>query len=420
MAGESDLERKIETARLAVQNASAWVSGTVKLSSQNLHMFYLNKANDAHFLNLSTATSTQLDVLTAACDAATFGRADEDVLDESYRKARKMDTEKFSSKFSLEASHILPTVLPRLLVGFGKNDGREVEAELYKLNIYGEGGFFRAHKDTPRSSKMFGSLVVVFPTPHTGGHLVLRKNGEEFTFKSDQLPSSRDEIAYIAFFSDVEHEVLPVTSGHRITLTYNLYHADSDKSTKTSRLNLDNHDITPLKNALSDLVNDPKFMPNGGYIGFGLRYDYPVVPNKTRFSEFLDLLKGEDLMVQKACEALGLEVSIRGALDEANSYERTHQALVDHAVDLSARSQVDVEEGDGSWAVIINGAERVAQVGPGAGDWNLKEDKDREHVLWVTPLEEDGGYKMDYIAYGNQAELEYRYVRPCLVAKLRR
>ena len=25
------------------------------------------------------------------------------------------------------------------------------------------------------------------------------------------------------FFSDVEHEVLPVTQGHRITLTYNLY-----------------------------------------------------------------------------------------------------------------------------------------------------------------------------------------------------
>src|SRR6202042_3226946 len=28
-------------------------------------------------------------------------------------------------------------------------------------------------------------------------------------------------IAYIAFYSDVEHEVLKVTSGHRATITYN-------------------------------------------------------------------------------------------------------------------------------------------------------------------------------------------------------
>jgi hypothetical protein len=30
-------------------------------------------------------------------------------------------------------------------------------------------------------------------------------------------------IAYITFFSDVEHEVSEVTSGHRVTITYNLY-----------------------------------------------------------------------------------------------------------------------------------------------------------------------------------------------------
>jgi hypothetical protein len=27
----------------------------------------------------------------------------------------------------------------------------------------------------------------------------------------------------VAFFGDIEHEIAPVTSGHRITLTYNLY-----------------------------------------------------------------------------------------------------------------------------------------------------------------------------------------------------
>jgi hypothetical protein len=31
------------------------------------------------------------------------------------------------------------------------------------------------------------------------------------------------DIQWAAFYSDCEHEVLEVTSGHRITLTYNLY-----------------------------------------------------------------------------------------------------------------------------------------------------------------------------------------------------
>ena len=66
---------------------------------------------------------------------------------------------------------------------------------------------------------MIGSLVVVFPTPHEGGSLVLRHRGMEDTvdsgalLKDTQVPS----IAYAAFFSDVEHEVTPITSGYRIT-----------------------------------------------------------------------------------------------------------------------------------------------------------------------------------------------------------
>lgn len=49
-----------------------------------------------------------------------------------------------------------------------------VRAELYKLNIMTAGGFFKAHKDTPRgdAATCFGTLVVVLPVPFTGGELV--------------------------------------------------------------------------------------------------------------------------------------------------------------------------------------------------------------------------------------------------------
>ena len=89
------------------------------------------------FLDLCSATREALDHLASSCEPATFGLANKDVFDESYRKAGKMDTERFASKFNLETSRILPTVIPQLLVGLRKNADRVVEAELYKLNVYG-------------------------------------------------------------------------------------------------------------------------------------------------------------------------------------------------------------------------------------------------------------------------------------------
>jgi hypothetical protein len=69
---------------------------------------------------------------------------------------------------------------------------------------------------------MFGSLVIVFPTPHEGGALHLRHRGNEWIFDSGQAladSTSQPSIGYVAFFSDIEHEIAPVTSGHRVTLT---------------------------------------------------------------------------------------------------------------------------------------------------------------------------------------------------------
>jgi hypothetical protein len=52
-----------------------------------------------------------------------------------------------------------------------------------RLTCYtGEGSLFKAHVDTPRGEKMFGSLVIVLPTPHECGALVFRHHGQEWTF----------------------------------------------------------------------------------------------------------------------------------------------------------------------------------------------------------------------------------------------
>lgn len=68
-----------------------------------------------------------------SCEAATFGVDQKDVLDESYRKAGKMDVSNFASNFSLARTGIMEHVRSQLLEG-----DAQVQVELYKLNVYGK------------------------------------------------------------------------------------------------------------------------------------------------------------------------------------------------------------------------------------------------------------------------------------------
>ncbi|KAF8635477.1 hypothetical protein AX14_010508 [Amanita brunnescens Koide BX004] len=113
-----------------------------------------------------------------------------------------------------------------------------MRAELYNLNVYGEKSFFKAHIDTPHGARMFGSLVVFFPTTYEGGSLVMRPKGEEWSFDAAKALAGCKEdshVAYVALYSDVEHEVSTVTSGYRVTVTYNLYFDDNFPASMSQR-----------------------------------------------------------------------------------------------------------------------------------------------------------------------------------------
>ena len=64
-------------------------------------------------------------------------------------------------------------------------------------------------------------MVICLPCPHEGGQLRIAHQGQETIF--DWSQEEADKIQWAAFYSDCEHEVLEVKSGHRITLSYNLY-----------------------------------------------------------------------------------------------------------------------------------------------------------------------------------------------------
>ena len=73
--------------------------------------------------------------LAQACDPASFGRNGEDVHDESYRKAGKLDRGTFSVDLDLEKNGLMGVIRDNLLGG--KDLQKTVLAELYKLNVYG-------------------------------------------------------------------------------------------------------------------------------------------------------------------------------------------------------------------------------------------------------------------------------------------
>lgn len=80
------------------------------------------------------------------CSPASFGRGGEDVLDESYRKAAKLDSDRFSTNFNPYDVGIIgaiaQTLLPDIAIPAAEGDGGRtlvdnlgVVAELYKLNV---------------------------------------------------------------------------------------------------------------------------------------------------------------------------------------------------------------------------------------------------------------------------------------------
>lgn len=73
------------------------------------------------------------------CQPATFGRGGQDVMDESYRKAGKLDVTAFCSNFNPYALGIIDTAAQALTPNLAQqtNQTHGLRAELYKLNASG-------------------------------------------------------------------------------------------------------------------------------------------------------------------------------------------------------------------------------------------------------------------------------------------
>ncbi|TFK62926.1 hypothetical protein BDN72DRAFT_848213 [Pluteus cervinus] len=328
-----------------------------------------------------------------------------------------MDPDVFVTKFNPESSGITEIVRQHLLQGVEQT--KKIRVELYKLDVYDTGSFFKPHQDTPRSEKMFASLVVVFPTPHEGGDLLLRHDGEEWSFRSSQILAqcTAPSAAFVAFYSDVEHEVTPVESGYRLTLTYNLYYAD-DQSPQPIPLNPNS--ITPslpdsylLTVTLANLLQDPYCLPHGGFFGFGLRFSYPILSRKgIRLRDIIKHLKGSDATLRMVCESLSLATSLQLVIVNEGRWTY-HDVLLPETVDVSHYEQ----ENEMAWDMILASHNPIRIYDVDDEDGNPPENA--EPVIWITPKTEYRTYEGQYVRYGNDAStIGHMYGDVCLMVEV--
>jgi hypothetical protein len=68
-----------------------------------------------------------------------------------------------------------------------------IEAHLYKLLLYEQGGHFAAHQDTEKERGMIGTLVVQLPCceGHSGGSLAVRHRGMQYVHDFAQVRHSQ-------------------------------------------------------------------------------------------------------------------------------------------------------------------------------------------------------------------------------------
>ncbi|KAK7755004.1 hypothetical protein SLS62_003088 [Diatrype stigma] len=368
-------------------------------------------------LPLEPRTRDNLDQLLADTQPATFGRGGEDVYDEKYRKAAKMDPSQFSTSFNPYTLGIVDEIAQSLLPSAaGSEPARAVRAELYKLNIYsGPSGRFKAHVDTPRAADQFGSLVVCLPLEHEGGALAVRHEGNSIAFDWGKEGKSEEGafIRWAAFYSDCEHEVLEVTSGHRLTLTYNLYAIRGNGLLAGHCQTLDAAQL-PLYKQVVGILKNASFMTEGGCLGFYCQHAYP---HTSEASGLPDTLKGIDMMLYEIFRAIGYKAYLRPVLRDpfADSWtgDLEEQGIKQLHIGGSFKFRMfDTREIE-DYGHFTEAMDGFRAAGCEEGERQFHEDD----IVWATePKHKEAQFT--YTAYGNQAETEVLYSNCAIIVEI--
>lgn len=261
-----------------------------------------------------------LEPLVARCGKAPFGRGRRTLYDPAVRDALQLkaaDGAFAVQNFDPLRSGILDAIRSQL----APLDPNPLSAELYSLNVYGSGGHFQPHKDTPRGGDMMGSLVICLPSQFVFGSFVVSHHGVHKIFDwAEDIRHQADPTAlhWAAFFGDVDHAIREVFGGLRVTLTYILRRGEGAQPVPQPP----DAPAELLHRRLVTAVADRHFLPRGGILGFPCFHMYSQEPWLQRKRGPLGKaaalkLKGRDQQIALAAMEAGLSVSLQPYLTES-------------------------------------------------------------------------------------------------------
>ena len=161
-------------------------------------------------------TASQAKELRLLASPARYGKGEETLLDPRVRDTWEVPRSLVDIDDRRWANTLRPT-LDLVRDDLGLSSTCSLDADLHSVLVYEPGQFFAAHQDSEKDDRMIGSLVVLLPSRSRGGDLVVSHRGETMTYRG-----SATALTFIAFYGDTRHEVLPVETGYRVALTYNL------------------------------------------------------------------------------------------------------------------------------------------------------------------------------------------------------
>jgi len=167
-----------------------------------------------------TFLEPDVDLILQESTVSSFGRGETTVLDPTYRNGKEIsgqNTDIITSKSHFCGSSAIE-ISNAMFVG------KSVELKFYKLAVYEEGGHFDWHMDSTHSDQHHATLLLALNTSWEGGDLKLRRNGVE-TLVDMHPEADKDSsmnLQAVAFYTDTEHKVEPVTKGIRVILQYDV------------------------------------------------------------------------------------------------------------------------------------------------------------------------------------------------------
>jgi hypothetical protein len=320
----------LENLRLAIHGVTApfWCDGTFVPDKPVTLVFRDGARFEVVRAKSDFDQENELNPLLDQCKPAPFGEGKKTRYDRRVRDAFQLKAENGGftvDNFDPESAGILKQIQRGLV----PHDPNPISADLYTVNVYMAGGHFAPHKDTPRGSDMFSTLVVCLPSHFFRGRLVLNHRGvvQKFDWgRAIQAQKQPNQLHWAAFFGDVDHQIEQIWSGARVTLTYLL------RRGKGSAPILETADeaVAPrVQEAWDALLADQSFLPKGGILAYPCchlyhqyaRFQQSPLPI-TR--EAATMLKGRDHLAAATALQAGLKVTFNPYMFE-NCADETWQ-----------------------------------------------------------------------------------------------